>query len=411
MGKVIYFNSDISTSESQLEVQDVDKLVRRGLIFYAGNHTDSKSRGHSFPEDRVIQIVENTNRLIEQGQAIPVLKDHNKTVDSACGHIEAPLEARLITKADLPNPRATALIGKLGVFCDAVVLKGKDVISKFVSGAVKTVSPGIDITTNTMRELSLTPVPAIAHLSLYKRGDATIDNANFAFTFDELEADGEEMNQMQEQYEDLTEKLWMLLMNIQQADEEELAQMQADPQMLMEQAISDFTDRLMGLFGGGAEEEQPMQQQPMQSPYQQRQMQQQPMQQKRFNNGVPLAAFSMGELEQVAEFGYRKAITSTISALRNRKSVPGATPTVGKIMGKFGTKMANATRGKVAAIGRFANRTKEVIQGKSHFGTKLSQRQRNVAGAVKSRFGVNPGRRQRAITGTSPMKALPPGRS
>lgn len=410
MGKVIYFNSDISTSESQLEVQDVDKLVRRGLIFYAGNHTDSKSRGHSFPENRVLEIVENTNRLIEQGQAIPVLKDHNKTVDSACGHIEAPLEARLITKEDLPNPRATSLIGKLGVFCDAVVLKGKDVVSKFVSGAVKTVSPGIDITTNTMRELSLTPVPAIAHLSLYKRGDVAIQNANFAFTFDELEADGAELDQMQEEYEDLTEKLWMLLMNIQTADPDELAQMQADPQMLMEQAISDFTDRLFGLFGGGEEEQPQMQQQPMQSPYQQRQ--QQPTQQRRFNNGVPLAAFSMAELERVAEFGYRQAITSTIRALRNRKSVPGATPSVGSIMGKFGTKMANATRGKVAGVGRFMNRTKEVIQGKSHFGTKLSERQRNVAGAVKAKFGVNPGRRQqRAITGTSPMKALLPGRS
>lgn len=406
MGKVIYFNSSVlPTEEEQLEVVDKDKLIRRGLIFYAGDHTDSKSRGHSFPEQRVLQIVENTNRLMEKGQSIPVLKDHNKTVDSACGHIEAPLEVRTITKEDLPNPRMTDLIGKLGVFCDAVVLKGKDVVSKFVSGAVKTVSPGIDVTTNTMRELSLTPVPAIRGLSLYKRGDTSINNADFAFTFDELEQDGAELDAMREEYESLTDKLWQLMMNIQQADEEELTQMQVDQQTLLDQAIGDFTDRLMQLFGGGMEEEMSedpmMQPQQMQSPYQQRQMQQ--PRQGRFNNGVPLAAFSMSEMERVAEFGYRKAIGGTLNALANRKRTG---KTIGQIGSKFGRTMMNATKGKIASVGRGFNKARNVVMGQSKFGSKLSNRQVTRATTVKNKFGVK-GQRKNPIASPFNLKQSP----
>ena len=360
MVKLVYF-SDVETNKNQLELIDEDQLIRKGLIFYAGDHTDSKQRHHKFPEERVQEIVFNTNKLIEEGESIPVLKDHNKTVGGAAGHIEAPLEVRRITKEDLPNPRLTKLVGKLGVFCEGIVLKGKDVVEKFKSGAVKTVSPGIDVLTNTIRELSLTPTPAIQGLSMYNR-------ANFALTFDELEQEGSDLDAAQEEFEQLSERFWLLIVNITSASEDELSQLQADPETLINQAIEDYVLRIQDLIGLN---------QQIEEPYNSQQQMQPPMNRGRgqFNSKQNISAFSMADMEeQLANFGLLQSAGNLAARTGAALSRVGRNTSRGfragmKASMKNGTGLGARTKGVAVGVARGARGFTRTRTGKALAGT------------------------------------------
>ena len=63
-------------------------------------------------------------------------------------------------------------------------------------------------------------------------------------------------------------------------------------------------------------------------------------------------------LNDVTTFGYRQAITNTYKALANKKA---SGQTLGQIGSKFGRKMLNATRGKIAGIGRGFNRLRNEL--------------------------------------------------
>jgi phage-related protein len=95
-----------------------------------------------------------------------------------------------------------------------------------------------------------------------------------------------------------------------------------------------------------------------------------------------------------AEFGYRKAITSAFRDLSNRGTTGR---TLGQVGNKFGRKISNATRGKIAAIGRgvkklrneFAS-TPKVPTGAATLSLKQQNRaSRNIkkAGGVKTTIG------------------------
>jgi hypothetical protein len=304
-----YTDSNYSVTNNQLS--------KRALILVEGVHIDSNKRKHEFNSDRIEKIADNTNTLFNQGANIPLLADHNKTVNSALGNLESPVYVEMITEDNLPNKKARHLLGKLGIFADEIVVKSKDAIDKVANNIVNTISAGLDISTDTIREISLTPTPAILGMSLYKSHLA--NTANFedsgALTFDDLDNNNDQMSQMEEMYGELTAKLWTLTKNIQMADEDMLQG--NDPMMLQEQAIQDFVDRFMDLIGANDQEEN-------QEQYQDPRLQQQGggqnpqqsmgvvnsnsrMNQRAFSSDFPVAAFSMSEMEHInAEFGRGK---------------------------------------------------------------------------------------------------------
>ncbi len=304
--KLSYFNGG---SLSNYSIED-GELRTGALILVEGSHTDSKNRKHVFDKKRIHKIANKTNVLFEQGGNIPLLQDHVKTVDNTVGNLESPVWVDVITEENLPNKKAKHLLGKLGIFTDEIAIKTESAIEKVSKNIVKTISAGLDIATDTIREISLTSTPAIAGMSLYKSNysEAEFEDAG-ALTFDDLENNDEEMGQMEQMYSELTEKLWQLTKNIQMADEQMLQG--ADPMELQMQAVQDFTDRFMQLIGAGEEEQQ-------EDMYQDPRMQMQGqgynpngsmmgMQQPQQFESAPVAAFSMAEMENVniAAFGGR----------------------------------------------------------------------------------------------------------
>lgn len=306
--KISYFTTGFT--DSNYSIND-EILTKKALILVEGEHVDSKKRKHYFGADRIESIANNTNTLFNQGANIPLLADHDKAVKSTLGNLESPVYVEIITEENLPNKRAKHLLGKLGIFTEEISIKTKDAIEKVAKNIVNTISAGLDISTDTIREISLTPTPAILGMSLYKSHLGNIDFESSALTFDDLDNSDDEMQQMEEEYESLTNKLWELTKNIQFADEEMLQG--NDPMQLQEQAINDFVERFMQLIGANEEEE-------MQEESQDPRMMKQSMGSnpnrtgmypgggKAFSSSIPLAAFSMSEMEKLntANFGRGK---------------------------------------------------------------------------------------------------------
>jgi methyl-accepting chemotaxis protein len=384
--KISYFNGGYTSSNYSIEEGE---LRTGGLILVEGEHIDSKNRTHKFDKNRIKKIAEKTNTLFENGGNIPLLQDHIKTVDNTVGSLESPVWVELITDDNLPNKKAKHLIGKLGIFTDDIAIKTESAIEKVSKNIVKTISAGLDVVTDTIREISLTSTPAIAGMSLYKSYDS---EANFedssALTFDDLDNSNDEMNQIEEMFEDLTEKLWHVTKNIQTASEEILQG--NNPYELQMQAIQDFTDRFIELIGMNEEEN-------MQDEYEDPRMQIQgqgqnpntyyPRNQQRYSSDIPLAAFSMADMEKInVEFGYRQAISSTAKALWNKGKTG---KTFGQIGSQLGRTLGNATKGKIASVGRLINNTGNSYRTitKNPNNIKLSQRQMKKATNIIDKSG------------------------
>lgn len=167
-------------------------LIRNALIFVEGDHTDSKVRDHSFPRERVIRIAENTNNVIERGGTIPILYDHQKTARSVVGSIDDPLILKEITKEDVSQlvngKKLGYLVGRLGIFSNSVKLKDPAAIEGFLNDIVRTISPGIDLRVDIIREVSIVATPAIPGLSLFSSTEADNEQTN------EVEGDKEDTN-------------------------------------------------------------------------------------------------------------------------------------------------------------------------------------------------------------------------
>jgi hypothetical protein len=391
--KLTYFaEPELGLSASFSEV-DEGILCKRALVLVAGKHKDNKQRWHEFSEDRLHRIAENSNALFQQGTRIPLLKDHNKTQDSVVGDIDSHFEVREITEENLPNPKHRHLIGRLGLFVDNIVVRSRAAIEQAKEGLLNTISPGIDILTDTIREVSFTPTPAIVGLSMFNRYSNSNRYANFesenesgfdfpmqngnqsmALSFDELEQEESDLSEIKNDFEDLCAKLWQLTQNILTLPDEVLQGL--DRQQLVEEIISQFFERYTSLIGMNEAEEQ------MEDYQDPRMMMNSPMYPgmggvanqlqggssptgrrpggAAYSNGVPLACFSMSEMEntlvsmtpeELAEFGYTQAFKYLGRNMLNPQGVGRL-----EVARKFGTKMINATRGKLNRAGRFINR-------------------------------------------------------
>lgn len=241
-------------------------LAKKALIFVEGIHKDSQGRQHEFTAQRVKTFVDNTNNFIRQGGRVPFQKDHQKTQDYNIGDVDGELYTKVITEADLPNPKYRHLIGKVGVFVDNIIGRGKEVVDQISQGLIKTLSPGLDPVTESFIEISATPTPAIIGPALFSKEDNLIyfeamsipSEAEYkgdpsikekAFSFDELRSKKKAEEKVEEIYEELSSDLYSILYSIATASEEELAASNTNPVEASYDAIEYFLSNLEQLFG------------------------------------------------------------------------------------------------------------------------------------------------------------------
>jgi hypothetical protein len=241
-----------ATSESGLlggvnfsDSQDGQEVIsKKALVIIEGEHTDNSGKKHSFTKDDIEWFAEATNEFLEEGGRVPWQRDHDKKQSANIGDLENYLVARTVTPDDLPDPRlARKLVGKLGLFATELVGKGKDVVEQIRAGRIKTLSPGIDLATGIIREISATPTPAIVGMSIFSQGSA----GNSALTWEEAESSDRVDESLREDYEHLTEILWNLSTNIANACDQDVAM--NNRQEMFDQALQGFAERLTHLLG------------------------------------------------------------------------------------------------------------------------------------------------------------------
>ena len=257
---------------SQINEEGESSLAKPALIFVEGQHTDSSKRTHHFTKGRIQRIVDNTNEFFKAGRRIPFQLDHKKDQQNNIGDVESEFYTKTITKDDLPDPRHTHLVGKLGVFVDKVVAKGKEVVQKILDKKITTLSPGIDPATESFIEVSATPIPAIVGPSLFSKNGETEDNiisfeTSFlgeetnkpraqkgkAFSFDQLKELNKNMDEVRKEYTMASDGLFKILSDIHSSKEEELQGL--NPVKASYDAIETFIEMMEEMFNLTSEEE------------------------------------------------------------------------------------------------------------------------------------------------------------
>ena len=260
---------------SQDEEKGLSSLTKPALVFVEGEHTDSNKRTHFFSKDRIHRIVANTNEFFNQGRRIPFQLDHKKDQNNNIGDVESEFYTKTITAEDLPNPRHTHLLGKLGVFVDNVVAKGKEVVQKVIDRKISTLSPGIDPATESFIEVSATPIPAIVGPSLFSKNGDEDDNiilfeSSFlgetsvqskkpkaqkgkAFSFEQLKELNKNMNEVRKEYTEVSDGLFKILSDIRSSSEEELQGL--NPVEASYDAIETFIEAVEEMFNLSEDED------------------------------------------------------------------------------------------------------------------------------------------------------------
>ena len=233
-------------------------VTKDAILMLEGTLPDSKGVVHTFSADRLAQIADNTNQALQEGVKLPVLLEHEKTALATVGNgNNAELYVKTVTEEDIQkiNPKATKLIGKAALFVRNLVIQTPEIVSKVLEGTASSVSMGLDLLTDSLKEISLVGIPAWEHATLYAKNTKT---ARFsALTWDEDgKANEDDLEEKEDEYEKLTEQLWSYLRNIYTADEAELKG--KDPSQLVDVTLYGFVERvkkLLDLDGLGSDAE------------------------------------------------------------------------------------------------------------------------------------------------------------
>ena len=226
------------------ESDNENLISKKALIIVEGKHTDNSGKGHIFTPDDIEWFADSTNKFLESGGRIPWQEDHNKSQKHNLGDLESLIETKVITVEDLPDPKLKNLVGKVGAFATNLVGKGKDVVEQIKAGRIKTLSPAIDMATGIIREISATPTPAIVGMSVFSRGSSRGSNA---VTWEEAESTKEFDDSLKEEYEELTDVLWNISLNILQASDEEVPINNREG--MFDDALEGFAERFSELLG------------------------------------------------------------------------------------------------------------------------------------------------------------------
>jgi hypothetical protein len=109
---------------------------------------------------------------------------------------------------------------------------------------------GLDLLSESLKEISLVGIPAWEHASLYHKKTARFS----ALTWDDDATSDNDLEEKEEEYEKLTEQLWGYLRNIYSADESELKGQ--DPGKLVDVTLYGFVERVKKLLDLNGEEDE-----------------------------------------------------------------------------------------------------------------------------------------------------------
>lgn len=231
--------------------QDVNGCVTKdAILMLEGTLPDSKGVVHTFTAERLTNIAANTNAALEEGIKLPLLLEHNKTALATVGNANnAELYVKTVTQEDIDkiNPKAIKLLGKAALFVRNLVIQTPEVIEKVLEGTASSVSMGLDLLTDSLKEISLVGIPAWEHATLYSKAKFS------ALTWDDDQETEDELEDKEEEYEDLTEQLWSYIRNIYTADEAELKG--KDPNQLLDVTLYGFIERVKKLLDLNNEKE------------------------------------------------------------------------------------------------------------------------------------------------------------
>lgn len=256
-GNVSYFKAPGRTAnffDAGVDTITDDGITKKALVAVEGTFEDSQGVSHVFSQDRLNTIADHTNQAIDSGSSIPVCQDHNKTVGSTVGTVEGYAYVKHIEPSDLPNQKSTHLLGKLGLFLEDVHIKASDAVSKVAQGLVSSVSMGLNLDPKEHRimELSLVPIPAIPNMGLFKHKStasfANDEDSSQAFTWEDMEADSLAMEELEEEYEELSEQLWKILENIYTSDAVNITDVNVLKQYVYS-ALNGYSVRVLDLLG------------------------------------------------------------------------------------------------------------------------------------------------------------------
>ena len=250
-----YFAEQQASLLSTFAQDDTGCVTKDAILMLEGTLPDSKGIVHTFTVERLTNIAANTNAALEDGIKLPLLLEHNKTALATVGNgNNAELYVKTVTQEDIQkiNPKATKLLGKVALFVRNLVIQTPEVVEKVLEGTASSVSMGLDLLTDSLKEISLVGIPAWEHATLYAKH--TGETTKFsALTWDEDEETDKDLEEKEEEYEKLTEQLWSFIRNIYTANEAELKG--KDPNQLIDVTLYGFVERVKKLLDINNEEE------------------------------------------------------------------------------------------------------------------------------------------------------------
>ena len=208
-------------------------LIKNALLLVEGTHKDNKGITHTFPPSRVQALARNTNAAIAQGHEIPFMADHSKELISngqlkRLGDLSSDLFCRIITTQDLPNPKMTHLLGKMGAFAKVSIRNRIDEVNR---GLIKLLSPGIDLLNERIAEVSAVALPAI-------HGPALFASALFSLDYDEAKKQSEAIRKQKTKCQEYFDICFGVLESIDAVPAEQM--IGTDPKALKRSAVEKF---------------------------------------------------------------------------------------------------------------------------------------------------------------------------
>ncbi len=230
----VHFNLGNFTADFEEGLEG--SIIKNALVLVEGEHTDNAGNTHTFSKDRVMRSALNTNEAIARGETIPFKANHSKDVRDDLGEICSEMECRLITEDDLPNPKHTHLLGKLGAFAKVEIKKNLEEVKKNI---IKSISPGIDVMRDRLVEVSAVSRPAILGMALFSQGNS--------LSFKDAKAQAEESKKLKDTLQEDFNIFWQVVTNILSPNEMELAI--DNREQLIIKAIDEFAEELADELG------------------------------------------------------------------------------------------------------------------------------------------------------------------
>ncbi len=171
-----YFQSPLIGLSASI-VDGKESLVKRCLIAIEGVHVCNKGNRYEMPADFMQDLSDNLNAEISVGRIISFFRDHNKSAESEFGKLQGFVECRPVVEADLPTPEARGMLGKMALFGNVNITKHLDLVR---SGAIKALSPGIDIARRLIFEVSSVPVASMPGVGLFSYSEVKEQRSLYA---------------------------------------------------------------------------------------------------------------------------------------------------------------------------------------------------------------------------------------